>query len=151
MFLMKRILHLKELFQRGANITRFPDGAMVVVRPDVNTGSKLTQRYEGPYKVVERTRGGSYRLAEGDGTLLRRSYAPSQLRMIQLPTEDLPQTYEVEAVKDCRRTDSGELEYLVKWRGYSEMQNSWEPAENFQDRTILEQYHELMRKIGKTV
>lgn len=151
--IMREVSHetheqLKELFQRGGKITHFPDGAMVVVRPDVESGGKLTQRYEGPYKVVERTRGGSYRLAEGDGTLLRRNYAPSQLRMIQLPTEDLPQTYEVEEIRDCRRTSNGELEYEVKWKGYSEMQNTWEPAENFQDRTILQRYHELRRKMG---
>jgi hypothetical protein len=151
--IMREVSHetheqLKELFQRGGKITHFPDGAMVVVRPDVESGGKLTQTYEGPYKVVERTRGGSYRLAEGDGTLLRRNYAPSQLRMIQLPTEDLPQTYEVEEIRDCRRTSNGELEYEVKWKGYSEMQNTWEPAENFQDRTILQRYHELRRKMG---
>ena len=65
--------------------------------------------------MVRRTRVGTYVLA--DGTLLRRN-APDQLRMIKLAEEEMPQTFEVEVRVDCRRTGSGALEYLVKWRGY---------------------------------
>lgn len=139
---------LRDRFMRGATILQFPEGAMVVARVDVGLKG-LRPRYEGPYKVVRRTRGGTYVLAEGDGTLLRRNYAPNQLKMIQLPTEDLPQTYEVEAVLDSRKTDQGAQEYLVKWRGYSAAHNTWEPVDNFQDLKIIEEYHENRRVLGK--
>lgn len=38
-------------------------------------------------------------------------------------------TYEVEAVLDSRRTAKG-TQYLIKWKGYDEEQNTWEPASN---------------------
>ncbi|MEZ0209074.1 MAG: RNase H-like domain-containing protein [Candidatus Paceibacterota bacterium] len=141
--------HMRERFLRGAVLTEFPEGSFVVARPDQAKG-KLNPRYEGPYKVVRRTRGGTYVLAEGDGTLLRRNYAPDQLRMIKLAEEDLPQTFEVEAIVDCRRTGSGALEYLVKWRGYSAEHNTWQSSDDFQDTEIVTQFHGEMSKLGRT-
>jgi hypothetical protein len=139
---------LRDRFLRGASISEIPEGAMVMTK--VDTGAKgLRPRYEGPYKVVRRTQGGTYVLAEGDGTVLRRNYSPNQLKMIQLPTEDLPQTYEVESILDTRKRRNGVQEYLVKWRGYSSEHNSWEPAENFQDVEILTRFHENQRILGR--
>lgn len=139
---------LRDRFMKGAKILEFPEGAMVVTK--VDTGAQgLRPRYEGPYKVVRRTTGGTYVLAEGDGTLLRRNYSPNQLKMIQLPMEDLPQTYEVEAILDDRKTDQGEQEYLVKWRGYSSEHNTWEPVDHFQDLEIIAKYHENQRVLGR--
>lgn len=43
--------------------------------------------------------------------------------------------YKIEAVKEIRRIN-GRLEFLVKWAGYSEMLNSWEPEEHFQKEDI---------------
>lgn len=40
--------------------------------------------------------------------------------------DDQDGTYEVELILDMKRTDKG-TEYLVKWAGYSETENSWEP------------------------
>ena len=37
--------------------------------------------------------------------------------------------YEVEQILDSHVGDNG-LEYLIKWKGYSDKHNSWEPASN---------------------
>ena len=38
--------------------------------------------------------------------------------------------YEVEQVLDLRRSrKKKQLQYLLKWKGYSEAHNSWEPAD----------------------
>src|SRR3989338_3586721 len=56
---------LRDRFLRGAKILEIPEGAMVVAR--VDTGARgLRPRYEGPYKVVRRTRGGTYVLARSE-------------------------------------------------------------------------------------
>ena len=45
--------------------------------------------------------------------------------------------YEVEKVLAKKKTDAGDLEYLVKWNGYSTDEASWEPAANLANCTHL--------------
>jgi hypothetical protein len=47
--------------------------------------------------------------------------------------------YEVEAVVKARKKRKG-MQYLIKWKGYDEADNSWEPAENVSEELIA-QYH----------
>ena len=47
--------------------------------------------------------------------------------------------YEVESVLD-HRTQDDQIEYLVKWKGFSVEDNTWEPIENLSDSVALEQY-----------
>jgi len=42
---------------------------------------------------------------------------------------DKPQSYVVEAILDKRHV-RGKWEYLIKWEGYSDADNTWEPQEN---------------------
>jgi hypothetical protein len=46
-------------------------------------------------------------------------------------------TYAVEKILK-RRMKAGKAEYLVKWMGYGESENSWEPEENFVEVRIGE-------------
>lgn len=38
-----------------------------------------------------------------------------------------------------------QIEYKVKWKGYSEKHNTWEPPCSFTDRSLLRDYHEQVR------
>lgn len=42
------------------------------------------------------------------------------------------QEYEVESIVG-RRNNDGRVEYLIKWKGYSEEENTWEPESNLND------------------
>ena len=48
--------------------------------------------------------------------------------------------YEVEAIVGCRHTatNNGCVEYRVKWRGYSESENTWEPESNLDEGSVEE-------------
>lgn len=46
-------------------------------------------------------------------------------------------TYAVEKILKCR-TNGGKVEYYVKWVGYDNFVNSWEPEENFVEVRIGE-------------
>ncbi len=50
--------------------------------------------------------------------------------------------YEVETIRSHRRQGRGkQLQYLVKWLGYPESDNTWEPAGHLQTPVLLKEYH----------
>jgi Chromo (CHRromatin Organisation MOdifier) domain len=116
----------------------FLDGSYVMVI-DVVRRSKLDPRYEGPFKVIRRTRGGSYVLQDNDGTLLPHNYPPSALKLISQDPIFSGQSYEVEAILDHK--DKGpDRYYLVKWKNFDKSHNSWEPVTNFNDHAVIDKY-----------
>ena len=44
--------------------------------------------------------------------------------------------YEVESILDFKRV-SGKPHYLVKWKGYSDEENTWEPTQNLRNCSDL--------------
>jgi len=119
---------------------QFPEGSKVMTLDPIRNG-KLDPKYEGPYTVVRRTTGGTYQLKDGTGAPLGRNYAPSQLKLV-LEDPNSSQTFEIEKILGHRPhpTKKGEWQYSVKWKGYSEEDNTWEPQESFIERTTLKQY-----------
>jgi hypothetical protein len=122
---------------------RFPNGCYVMAA-DPTSRSALAAKYEGPYKVLRRTRGGTYLLQDRTGVVLPRNYAPSQLKLVaqdQLPTGQ-------SLVVDKILSHSGigtNLRYLVQWKGKDASHNSWEPYESFDDVACIQQYWQSQR------
>jgi hypothetical protein len=50
--------------------------------------------------------------------------------------------YEVEAVQ-THQHQNHKLQYLIKWKGYPESDNTWEPVENVQALLLTRKYHEV--------
>jgi hypothetical protein len=54
--------------------------------------------------------------------------------------------FEVEKILDHRTEDNG-LEYLIKWKGYPQSENTWEPDTNLTNcRQLLTSYHQTHRQ-----
>lgn len=47
-----------------------------------------------------------------------------------------------------KRVRRGRVEYLVKWKGWSNKHNTWEPIENILDVRLLEAFEESQREAG---
>ena len=130
------------------DIAEFPIGSFVMVK-DIFRKGKLSPRYEGPYKVVRKTKGGTYSLLDHDNSLLPRNFAPSQITMVA-PRERSDETsYVVESILK-HRGRQGAYQYLVKWRGFSAAENSWVPENNFDDIEVIATYWRAQAQAKRT-
>lgn len=102
---------------------------------------KFEPIYKGPYKVAnhnpDRT---SYVLKTYDGQILPRNYPPQQLKPIKV-LEDIPadEIYDVEAIVDHKPYKNNFL-YRVRWVGYDQEDDTWEPPEHFSDPSPITKY-----------
>jgi hypothetical protein len=137
------------MFQKSHKILDqgFPEGSFVMLNTESRT-SKLHPKYEGPFKVLKRTKGGSYTLLDATGALYPRNVSPDKLKIVSLPSSSPSSSYEVEKIVD-HRGPVGKREYLVKWKGYSAKDNTWEPATNFDSPLIIQQYYDRVNAGGK--
>jgi Chromo (CHRromatin Organisation MOdifier) domain len=60
--------------------------------------------------------------------------------------------YEVEQVLDSRHSGrKKQLQYLLKWKGYSEVHNSWGPADQVHATELIEDYHKQKLTAVKSI
>lgn len=62
------------------------------------------------------------------------------------PTEGV---YRVERILR-KRSVRGKVEYYVKWEGYTDDDNTWEPAKNILCRQLIRDFEESQHPGGKT-
>jgi hypothetical protein len=135
-------------FNQKNVLVDIPVGTHVMVRLQ-NRSSKLAPMFEGPYTVVRRNTGGSYELKDEQNELLSRNYVPSELKVVTLDESSIEEEYyEVEDIRD-HRGEEGHREYLTKWKGYSEKDNTWQKASDFTDPTIIQRYWNKQKELQR--
>lgn len=106
-----------------------PTGALVMLK-DPTRSTKHDPYWIGPFRVVDRKRGGNYVLQNVDHSLYHRQPPRDHLKVIdakaEVPFDDI---YYVERILDHRGPPS-RRSYLVKWLNYPASQNTWEPESN---------------------
>ena len=68
-------------------------------------------------------------------------FARNRLKVVSSDDQD-EKFYNVEEILEARKNGKGQLEFLVKWVGYSNRHNSWEPEENFVERSFIRKFWE---------
>ncbi|XP_053571958.1 maestro heat-like repeat-containing protein family member 1 [Bombina bombina] len=121
---------------------------------------KFSQMYIGPYKITNVINENAVTLALPPEipvhptfhVTLIKPYVPTRLQSSDQPqppvvlVEDI---YEISSILNSR-LHRGQLQYLVKWKGYSSDEDSWEPAANLNASRLVARFHQL-RKLGLDV
>ena len=124
------------------------------ITPDNQRGRpsrKLAPRFIGPYTIVEKIGSVAYRLKLPANLRIHPTFHVSRLRLYKDPLSFDPNRkvpphpepdiidgepeWEVEQILDKRLRgprNRRRTEYLVKWVGYSDEHNSWEPESNLE-------------------
>ena len=119
-----------------------PVGAFCM-KKNINPKNKFEPKYEGPFKVVGRTRNNTYILQDTDGVILKTNSVIQDLKMIADKPES--KSAAVERIIN-HRGNSPNFEYLVEWK--DNKQQEYVPAANFNDIAIIQNYWKQKQKQG---
>lgn len=128
----------KDNFDANRNQAFFKPGDYVMTI-NLERKTKLDQLYNGPFKIIAASQNGSYSLANLDGSLLKRNYAPSQLKLVS-KSDDGQKSYEIKRIVDDRIND-GDKEYLIEWLDET-LEPVWTKYEDFDSTKIIADYEE---------
>lgn len=116
--------------------TLFQPGALVFVKDELRS-NKTQPRYTGPFKIMRRTRGGTYELKGPDGTLYTRP--PNALKLVSQSMPFHEDSVEVERILS-HKIINDEDHYLVKWKQREEQFNEWVPVTSFDSQAPIEAF-----------
>jgi hypothetical protein len=102
---------------------------------------KLAPKYYGPYEVISKTPKGNYFLRDRTKKQLPKAIPRARLKIAPDFQNNGPYLQIDKILKD--RINKGVKEYYVKWKGYPDSENSWEPEQNFSNIECLEDYNDL--------
>ena len=128
---------------------RIPNNTIVYIKDpkylvDKSKKPMLEGTYIGPFKIHNSNKHGIYTLEDDMGAIVHRGVPIDQIK-IGVPSgqpvhpdsvDDFENRWEVEKVVKHRRSNTGELEYLIKWKGYK--RPTWEPESNLVDTQRVE-------------
>ena len=121
-----------------------------------NASAKLAAKNYGPYEITNKPGPVNFRLKLPGTMKVHPVFHASKLIPYQSDTiadRNPPKPgpieveghdeFEVEAILDSR-IHRNKVQYFVKWKGYDESENSWEPLHNLRNsRRLLDEFHVL--------
>src|SRR5487761_1662692 len=157
----------QELLGRKSNHRPYQKGQKVWLEgtnlQTTHPTAKLRPKRYGPFKVTEVIGATTYRLelpaqwrihnAFHASLLLPYQETPEHGRNFAEPPPDLVEgqpEWEVEDILNSR-VRQHKTQYLVKWKGYSDAHNSWEPKEHLHAPELLSTYHKRHQAAIRTM
>ena len=165
----KAVRHAQHLMvsKRGRNFTPYKEGDQVWLEATniatTHPTSKLAPQRHRPFKITKVISEVVYELKLPERWKIHNVFHASLLSpyhetAIHGPNYHNPPPdvidgqpeWEVEEVMDKRRFGrKKELQYRIRWKGYSQAHDSWEPAENIHAPALIEEYYKRQRSKDK--
>ena len=146
--------HRKKEYKIGDQVMMFDPKTPEGLTP------KLVRKWQGPFKIQEVTGQQTYKLVDSEGNQFPSTVHVQRLKPFTTrQVDDQPQDedeeeknkvdeteqYEVEAICGKRIVDH-KIEYLVKWKGYPDSENSWVQAKNMDAARLIKTYNRELKK-----
>ena len=153
--IFKRTMSFKNKQERRLNSRKqkipFKSGDFVMAI-DHTRGSKWEPVYEGPFEVVKQNSGGAYTLKNAMGDEIPWNYTIEMLKgipKVRSESNNDEEHFEVEKIVDHQLEGVNGWKYLVKWKGYSDDENTWVRCEDFDSTLPIQKYWKERSKSRK--
>jgi hypothetical protein len=133
-----------------------------LLRKNVKTkrpSDKLDHKKLGPFKIDKKIGSVNYKLKLPKTMEIHPVFHVSLLEpappgapaapVTEVQRLDPQKEYEVETVLDCQYI-RGKIKYLIKWEGYPQSENTWEPKGNLNCPQKLEEFHRQNPDLPRT-
>ena len=151
----------KKWYDKGRKKITFAKGDWVYISTKhlrrKRPARKFADKYLGPYQIekVIGHHGLAYKLRLPSSARIHTTFPISSLEPHRPRDSEPPasptdnpfvpnETFEVETILD-HKGKSSRRQYLIKWKGYDETENSWEPRRNIDDGPLLQEYEERLQ------
>ncbi|KAJ3464714.1 hypothetical protein MRS44_009500 [Fusarium solani] len=150
--------------QKRSEGPTFSEGDMVYLSTkNIETkrpSKKLDFKYLGPFKILKKLSDNTYKLDLPPKVKLHPVFNISLLESAEgtikvdtgydddMEVED-EREYEPEKILNARKNEEkgNRLEYLIKWKGYTDAENTWEPAKHLINaQRLLKNFHQPPRR-----
>ncbi len=141
-----------QLVESDPDITDYPINSYVLYTPPTGRSNKLLPKHKGPYQVLGRNQS-VYTIEDlVRGKQIRthvHNLRPFIFNPTQVDPQDIAQQNEQEFVVQEILAHRGNhqrrstMEFLVRWTGYDETSNSWEP---YKALMHVDRLHEYLRE-----
>lgn len=146
----------KDLINQRQKESKFKEGDKVWLYAKVKQSGynpKLLEHWHGPFTIIRMISNTMVKLKNKDNRILKNPIHISRLKPYK--SMDVPMNqprltdenmtyedeYEVERIVDIR-SSHGKRQYLIKWKGYKDSDNTWEPIENLTHcQDMIKEFH----------